>query len=265
MNRSRLTDRVEKRPVRRAARLLPRTVALPAAVLALAVSLIAGPPFFTDDPEPIDLGHWELYLATMQARDASGLSGTLPHVEANYGFAPNFMAHLIIGASFDSPRGGRFRYGFGDMELGVKFRFVEESDGRPMVGTFPHVEVPTGSHADGLGSGQLQAFLPIWAQKSWGPWTTYGGGGLWINPGPGNKNYGWFGWEVQRDLSQALTLGAELFTNTPTTVGGPSATGFNFGAIANISDHVSGLFSIGRDVHGPGTFFIYVALYSTFK
>ena len=34
-----------------------------AAVVALAASgpASAGPPFITDDPEPVDYGHWEVY------------------------------------------------------------------------------------------------------------------------------------------------------------------------------------------------------------
>jgi hypothetical protein len=50
------------------------------------------------------------------------------------------------------------------------------------------LEVPTGSKSDGLGSGQMQAFLPLWLQKCVGDWTVYGGGGYGINPGAGNEN-----------------------------------------------------------------------------
>jgi len=37
----------------------------------------------------------------------------------------------------------------------------------------------------------VQAFLPVWMQKDVGDWTVYGGGGYWINPGAGQKNW-WF-------------------------------------------------------------------------
>ena len=33
--------------------------------LALAARLFAGPPFLTDDPEPVDYQHWEAYLFTL--------------------------------------------------------------------------------------------------------------------------------------------------------------------------------------------------------
>jgi hypothetical protein len=93
------------------------------------------------------------------------------------------------------------------------------------VGTFPILLVPTGNEDKGLGSGEAQVFLPLWLQKRWGPWKTCGGGGYWINPGTGNKNYWFFGWEVQRDMSQYLTLGGEVFHETSSEVSGESNTG----------------------------------------
>lgn len=235
-----------------------------AVLFIYSAPLMAGPPFFTDDPEPIGFRHWEFYVASAQTKDDLGRSGTLPHFEINFGFAPDMMVHVIAGASFAKPSGRGFRWGLADTEVGLKFRFVHETESRPQIGTFPHLELPTGNSRGGLGSGEFQALLPIWVQKSWGPWTTYGGGGYWINPGPGNKNYWWFGWEVQRSLSKAVTLGAEVFANTPSAAGATGASGFNLGAIVSITRHHSALLSIGRDIHGADAFFLYIALYSTF-
>jgi hypothetical protein len=38
--------------------------------------------------------------------------------------------------------------------------------------------VPTGNESRGLGAGHVQLYLPIWFQKDFGKWTTYGGGGF---------------------------------------------------------------------------------------
>jgi hypothetical protein len=86
------------------------------------------------------------------------------------------------------------------------------------------LELPTGSSSRGLGTGHLQAFLPVWVQKSWGPWTAYGGGDYWRNPGAGNKDYWLTGWLIQRDLSKSLTLGGEIYHTTPSVVDGESNT-----------------------------------------
>ena len=61
-----------------------------AASLLLLSSASAGPPFITDDPEPVDYLHWELYtfsLGTHAMRDTSGV--VPPSCDCNYGVLPN--------------------------------------------------------------------------------------------------------------------------------------------------------------------------------
>ena len=224
----------------------------------------AGPPFITDDPEPVEYCHWEIYLASQHTKDKDEWSGTAPHFEVNYGTLPNLQLHLIAPFSYVSPNDGSSHYGFGDMELGVKYRFVEEEGHLPMVATFPLVGLPTGNHNKGLGAGHMRAFLPLWLQKSWGPWTTYGGGGYFINPGSENKNYWYAGAVLQRDLSEKVTLGGELFYTTPRAVGEGSRTGFNVGGLFNFSEEHHLLFSAGRDIHGPDRFLMYLGYQVTF-
>jgi len=118
----------------------------------------------TDDPEPVAYQHWELYLASQHFETADGWSGTAPHIELNYGVVTNVQLHLIAPMAYDAPSGGSTHYGYGDTELGVKFRFIQETEHLPQVGIFPLLEIPTGSKSDGLGSGQVQAFLPLWLQ-----------------------------------------------------------------------------------------------------
>jgi hypothetical protein len=240
-----------------------------AAQIALLLVLVspsaqAGPPFVTDDPEPVEYHHWEVYIASVYAHTRDGTSGTGPHVEVNYGVVPNVQLHLITPFVYDHPAHGGTPYGYGDTELGVKFRFVQETRSRPQVGIFPLLEVPTGSSSRGLGSGHPQMFLPIWLQKSWGPWTTYGGGGYWRHPGAGNRDWWLTGWEIQCALSRSLTLGAELFHTTPDTAAGESGTSFNIGGFLNFDEGHHLLFSAGRGLHGPNLFSAYLAYQWTF-
>ncbi len=134
--------------------------------IAISTLVWAGPPFITDDPEPLGHCHWEIDVASQMTKDKNGLSGTAPHAEINYGLLDNVDLHTIIPLSYVSPNEGPTNYGFGDIELGVKYRFVQESDRFPMVGTFPLIEVPTGDHKRGLGTGHMRAFFPLWLQKS---------------------------------------------------------------------------------------------------
>jgi hypothetical protein len=224
----------------------------------------AGPPFRTDDPEPVDFKHGEFYIATQYAKDKDITTGTAPHFELNYGVVPNVMLHVITPFVYSKPEGESTQHGYGDTELGVKYRFLNDEDSHFMAGTFPLVELPTGDSDKGLGAGHTLFFVPIWLQKAWGPWQTYGGGGFWRNPGEGNKDYWSYGWQVQREITKALTLGAELFGNTKIVEDGKTRTGFTVGAIVNVTDDHHLLFSVGSDIHGDNRVSAYAAYQYTF-
>ena len=79
---------------------------------------LAGPPYNTDDPEPVEYRHWEFYLASQTVHDRDGWTGTAPHFEVNYGVVPNVQLHVIAPLAYSVPDDGRSAYGFGDTELG---------------------------------------------------------------------------------------------------------------------------------------------------
>jgi len=226
-------------------------LALCAAGLTAPSGALAGPPFLTDDPIPVGLGHWEIYGFAQATRTQDSTDGVFPAVEINYGILPHTMVHLIVPiGTYTRPKGSDTHYGLGDIELGVKYQFVEEDTGgsRPAIGTFPIVVTPTGDQDEGLGGGETRVFLPVWLQKSFGPWTTYGGGGLWYNPGSDNKNYWFAGWLLQRQVSNKLTLGGELFHQTRNTEDGTDSTGFNVGGFYDFTENHHLLFSIGEGI-----------------
>ncbi len=228
-------------------------------VLLWSAAAHAGPPYITDDPEPVEYLHWEIYLASLLAVTSAGATGTAPHVEVNFGAAKDLQLHVIAPLAFARPQGGPTTYGPGDVELGAKLRFVDESKWAPMIGTFPLIELPVGSEARGLGSGHLRAFIPLWIQKSFGPWTTYAGGGFWFNPGEGKQNYAFVGWQAQRRLSKHATVGAEVFYTSADRVGGAGNLAFNLGLVVDLTVHHHVLLSAGRSIAGDTRFQSYVA------
>ena len=233
--------------------------AVAAAVVVAPAGGYAGPPYTTDDPEPVEFRHWEFYVATQHVITRDLATGTAPHVEVNYGAWPGLQLHMIAPLAYAQPSGASPSYGIGDIEVGAKIRFVDESKWWPMVGTFPLFELPTGNAGSGLGTGHLHVFIPLWLQKSFGPWTTYGGGGFWLNPGAGMRHYGYIGWLLQRRLSPLATLGAEIFYTTPDQVGGNADLRFNLGLVLDITEHHHLLFSAGRGIVGDSLFLGYAA------
>ncbi|HWA85683.1 MAG TPA: hypothetical protein VG710_05635 [Opitutus sp.] len=243
---------------------LTRTAWVALGLVAFVPLARSGPPFATDDPEPADFRHWEFYLASQYEHGGDGAAGTLPHIELNYGAAPNLMLHAIVPMAFDAPAGGPREYGIGDIELGAKYRFVGETDDRPQIGVFPLVELPAGDSARGLGSGHTEVFLPVWLQKSFGPWTTYGGGGYWRNPGAGNRDWWFTGWLLQRQVRDNLAVGAEIFHETAQAVGGSSDTNANLGIVWDLDKTRHILASVGHTLQGPDGYQAYLAFQLTF-
>ena len=170
----------------------------------------------------------------------------MPHLEYNYGAMPDLQLHIIVPYALNSPMTGKRENGLGDIELGAKYRFMQETVNRPMVGIFPLIETHTGDVTKGLGSGATQIFLPVWLQKRWGEWQGYGGGGYWINNAANTRNHWFFGWQLQKDISKKLTFGGEIFHSTPQSPGTGSSSGFNLGGIFNFDEHNHFLFSAGR-------------------
>lgn len=219
-------------------------------LLILAAKAFAGPPYITDDPEPVEYRHWEIYFASLFVKQSQAWTGTGPHLEVNYGAVPNVQLHLIAPLVFYVPDEGPSSYGYGDTEFGIKIRFIQEGDWRPQIGTFPLLEVPSRSHSRNLGNGHLQALMPIWLQKSMDGWTAYGGGDYWINPGSHNRNWWYSGVVIQRQMMLNLTPGIEFFHETSQEVGGQGEIGLNFGMIWDFSSLQNVIFSAGPTIQG---------------
>jgi hypothetical protein len=235
-------------------------------LIGCAAALRGGPPFQTDDPEPVPYHQYEAYVYSTLDRVSAGMGTQGPAAEFNWGAVPNLQLHIGVpmGASLLS---GRHTFGLGDIEVGAKYRFLEEKDRHPQVSFYPLLELPTGRADKSLGNGQLWARLPVWIQKSFGPWTTYGGGGVVINNAPGKNNFPYGGWLVQRRLdwpSKKLTVGVELFAH-----GSPgldhddpaAAAMIDAGGSYNFKMGFSILAAAGHSIAGEPETYAYVGLY----
>ncbi len=240
---------------------LPKRHALATLLLATLVPTAAqaGPPFVTDDPGPTEQGHWEIFaFATgTESRDkTAGEAG----LDINYGLAPGVQLTAVLPLTYEDE--GRSRVDVGDIELAVKYRLLSQREESPLpdISFFPAVTLPTGRGAE---AGRVQLFLPIWLQKDFGPWSLFGGGGYQINPGAGNRNYWTGGLGITREIGDRLSVGAEIYHQTPDEVPGRSFTGANIGLTYRLNDTWSVLLSAGpglRNAAEGGRYAVYAAL-----
>lgn len=201
--------------------------------LVIVNTAFGGPPYITDDPEPVDYQHWEFYIASDDAKQGGDWSGTAPHIEINYGVIENVQLHLIAPMAYDVPPAGHRQYDYGDTEFGVRYRFVDETNYIPQIGIFPLVEIPTGSRSEGLGNG--------------------------------HGNWGYIGGLLQKQITHNISVGAEIYHQTAEQTDFPNVgTGFNIGTVIDFTDNHHLLFSVGRSIDGPVDFQCYIAYQFTF-
>ncbi|MBV9842494.1 MAG: hypothetical protein JOY99_13350 [Sphingomonadaceae bacterium] len=231
-----------------------------AALLLASAPAIAGPPFVTDDPEPTDTGHWENYgfvAGTHFPGETDGEAG----LDINYGAAHDLQLTVGVPLEYEHRRGTHV--GFGDLELGAKYRFLYQSEGSllPDVAFFPSLSVPTATR--GFGGGRVSAFLPLWAQKDFGKWSLFGGGGYTINPGRDARNFWLEGIALSRAITDAVSLGAEIYHQGRDSVDETAITGINVGGAYRFAKHWSLLGSAGPGLEHPrrsGRYSFYMAL-----
>ena len=206
---------------------------------------VAGPPFLTDDPEPVDIHHAEINLIGQQVRTSGGRGGSASG-EVNVGCAAETQCHVAVPIAFDRPAGGSSQAGLGDVELGVKYRFLDRPDDGWSATVYPTLDLPTGDAGRGLGNGRAQLLLPLWVQRSVGAWSWDAGIARLFNRAPDARDSWFAGLLAQRSFGDTLSLGAEVFHRTSTAIGEPSAAGLNVGAIVKIGSDQNLLVSAGR-------------------
>ncbi|HXC56441.1 MAG TPA: transporter [Rhizomicrobium sp.] len=217
------------------------------AALALATGpALAGPPYVTDDPEPTDTGHYEIYLyagGTTTRAGASGAGG----IDFNYGAAPDLQLTAVLPLAWNSPYGGPGgSAGLGNVELAAKYKFLHQDDAGVDVAFFPRVFLPAGSPQ--IGERHASLLLPLWIGRSWGHWSTFGGGGCTLNRGGDSQNFCQLGWTLTNQITPKLAIGAEVYHQSADTRGGRASTGLGFGATYDLSDSLHLMASAGPGI-----------------
>jgi hypothetical protein len=226
----------------------------------LAIGLAqAGPPFVTDDPEPPSPGRWEINVPFILERTPGKTEMDAPLFDFNYGL-PDVQLKLEFPIKIVHEDTDGTAAGAGDLLLGVKWRFLNNEQSQFQLGIYPQLLLPTGDKVRDLGEGRPAFVLPLVAQKSWDKWTLYGNVGFWWQTATETRNYFYAGAVLEREINERLTLGAELFGNSPKERGGRCDIAFNVGGIWKLNKNVNLLFTGGRDVVGNTHAMAYVGL-----
>jgi Putative MetA-pathway of phenol degradation len=216
-----------------------------AVLTGFSAPALAGPPYLTDDPEPTDYKHFEIYAFSQGMAAQDGVNGE-GGIDFNYGGAPNLQLTATVPASYSFPASGSSAAGPGNLELAAKYRFLTQDNFGLDVALFPRVILPSAS--PNVGDQHASYLLPIWIEKDWGKWSAFGGGGCEINRGGGSQDFCLAGAAVTRQVLPDLQLGLELFHQTPDTQGGQTTTSVGAGVKYDLNDNFHLLGYLGRGI-----------------
>jgi len=214
---------------------LVRFAEIPVMLLCVARAALGGPPFVSDDPQPTDYRHFEIY-AFAQGSEAKDGIGQSYGIDFNYGALPDLQLTAVIPLEVDAPTLGPTVAGLCNVELSAKFKFLHQEDFGWDVAVFPRLFLPSGSHE--VGEDHVSVLLPLWLGRNWDDWSTFGGGGCVINRGGNSQDYCLMGWALTRRVLADLQVGAELVHQGADSKGGRVSTGLGAGLIYDVNDNV---------------------------
>ena len=202
-------------------------------LLAAMTPAAAGPPYITDDPEPTDFHHWEIYAFDNGTATRDGVGGETG-LDFNYGAAPDLQLTAVIPIGYAKDALGDGTANLGNIELAAKYRIIHQEDFGLDVAIFPRVFLPSGSAR--VGERHVSLLLPLWIGKDFGGWSAFGGGGCEINRGADSQDFCLVGAVVTHRLAPDFALGAEIYHQSADTRGGKATTSVGIGAQYDLSE-----------------------------
>lgn len=176
-----------------------------------------------------------------------------PLIDINYGVTDLDQIKFEIPVFISDPADGGTEGGFGNMVVGYKFRFLDESAAPLSISLYPQVELPTGARR--LGANRKPAYLlPLQAGRHLldDRLFVYGEIGFGAAPGKGSDD-GWFyGVAAEYELVDGLTVLGEINGSVPTHGVSESDVLFNVGFKWAIHENVSFMAAMGRSFRSSG-------------
>jgi hypothetical protein len=190
-----------------------------AALTVAVVSLLApaharaqgGPPYYTNDPGTPGNRNWEINLGYMPFLYQGTSTTHTPDVDINYGLGDRIQLTFENAWLRVKDGAGAARYGVGQDQLGVKWRFYDNDKTGFAISVFPQASINNPDHSveRGITPPGFSFVMPVEFSKRLGPvdvnWEV---GYNVVHRGPD----GWLGGlVVGHDLSKKLELDAEFY------------------------------------------------------
>jgi hypothetical protein len=206
---------------------------------------MAGPPFVSDDPQPTDTGHFEIYVFDNGVSTRTGTAGEAG-VDFNYGAAPDLQLTATVPEGYDEPRGAGTHVGLGNVEFAAKYRFLRQDTFGIDVSVFPRIFLPSGS--DAIGDNHVSLLLPVWMQKDFTDrWSAFGGGGCTFNAIHA-ADFCEAGAVLTYQILPKLQIGGELYHQTADRQGTPASTSSGIGWRYDLNDNTHLLGYVRRGI-----------------
>lgn len=234
--------------------------------LFMSAAAHAGPPLETDDPDTPGPNRWEINVSSpFEIQDDTWVIH--PLLDINYGVGERLQLKLKPRFVVVDEPGGEVEAGAGNIQVGVKWRFLEQERHGVSMSVYPQVDfnAPGNSVDRGLVDEGTQFFLPFQIQRVFGRSKVYA-----------EIGYNWrehqadewaLGLAAEHSLSDKFRLVGEL-RNVSDADFDDNQFFFNAGFKWSLRDDITLLASAGHTLYESGdngpTVFCYLGLQFTF-
>jgi hypothetical protein len=127
---------------------------VPSLLFLLSSSVFAARPLTTDDAGTVEKGKFQFETGFDFTRQDNHDREISPSLTISYGLLEKMDVGIGSGYLFVLPKEGENENGFGDTELKLKYRLLDERDWMPSFAMTGNLKIPTASESKGLGSGK---------------------------------------------------------------------------------------------------------------
>jgi hypothetical protein len=212
---------------------------------------MAGPPLLTDDPDTPGPNHWEINIAMTSEDVAQQWEFEMPLLDINYGVGDHIQLKYQVPLNIYVPKQSGARLGMGNSLAGVKWRFLDQTNGSWLeISTYPQFEFiyPHSSVQRVMADDGHNLLLPIEMEHQFKSLIVYAEGGYVLNENRPSEAF--YGVAAEREFSKKFSLMGELYGGFGRDFQENGLT-FNLGFRRALTEHVALIGSAGRAISGP--------------